>query len=61
MTRNDMPAPRKRKIYDLTCNDCAFERVVEGEIGDVLDVIEKHQAEHRKCDQHHIVDTVLRE
>lgn len=49
-----------QRVYNLRCNDCTFERVVVGEIGDVLDIIEGHQEEYRQGDELHIVDTELR-
>lgn len=54
-------AQPERPVYDLACNDCEFERVVEGEIGEVLDVIEAHHDEYRTPEERHIVDTELRE
>jgi len=56
-----MSASTDLRVYDLDCNDCSFEQVVRGDIGDVFDVIEAHQAEHRRPDELHIVDTALRE
>ena len=50
----------KQRDYDLACNDCGFQTVVEGTIMDVLDVIEDHQATFRQGDELHIMDTELR-
>jgi len=58
--RSDAGHRPAQGVYDLHCNDCGFERVVEGEIGEVLDVIEAHQAIHRTESERHIVDTELR-
>ena len=55
-----MPPSTEEGVYDLRCNDCTFERVVVGEIGDVLDVIEAHQVVCRDGNDLHIVDTELR-
>jgi uncharacterized protein YqgV (UPF0045/DUF77 family) len=60
--RSDEEATRpEQRVYDLACNDCAFERVVEGEIDEVLDVIEAHHDEYRTPTERHIVNTELRE
>ena len=54
-----MPCSPERRVYNLRCNDCTFERVVEGKVGDVLDIIEDHQEEYRQGKELHIVDTEL--
>lgn len=59
--RSEAGGRLERGVYDLRCNDCGFERVVEGPIGEVLDVIEAHQAANRTATERHIVDTELRE
>ena len=59
---DDATARTKRRRYDLRCNDCAFARVVEGDIYEVLDVIEAHHDECRSADEErHIVNTELLE
>jgi len=58
---DDATARSKRRRYDLRCNDCAFSRVVEGNVDDVLDVIEAHHDEYRSDQERHIVNTELRE
>ena len=58
---SDEAAPPSRRRYDLRCNDCAFERVVEGDIDDVLDVIEAHHDEYRSEEERHVVNTELLE
>jgi len=57
---DEATAPPRRR-YDLRCNDCAFARVVEGDVDDVLDVIEAHHEEYRSDGERHIVNTELRE
>lgn len=58
---DDATAQAERRRYDLQCNDCAFARVVEGNVDDVLDVIEAHHDEYRSPQERHIVNTELRE
>lgn len=31
--------------YELSCSDCSFTTIVEGDIDELFDVIESHQAE----------------
>lgn len=56
-----MPVSTNQRVYDLSCNDCRFERVVEGTIDDVFDVIENHHAAYRQGADLHIVNTELRD
>ena len=44
------------RAYELTCTDCAFTTMVEGDIDELYDVIEAHQDRMRNSPANHAVD-----
>ena len=42
--------------YTLNCVDCSFETTVEGDVFDVLDIIDIHQEEHAGDPFEHFVE-----
>lgn len=42
---DDARTDRTPLTYTVSCTDCAFETIVEGDTADVFDVIDDHEAE----------------
>lgn len=48
-------------LYELSCNDCAFEATVDGDLNEALEVANSHQEGHGFTRGDHFVDFELRE
>lgn len=48
--------PRTARTYELQCVDCDFERTFEGDVFEVLDVVDAHQEDNALNDGDHFVE-----
>lgn len=44
------------RTYELQCVDCDFERTFEGDVFEVLDVVDAHKENHELGDCDHFVE-----
>lgn len=54
------PLEEMSRTYDLTCTDCPFTTVVDGDTDDVYDAIDAHQAESTSQQADHFVTVEAR-
>lgn len=52
----DADDSRIDNTFELTCNDCPFERTITGTIDDVLDVADEHREAFSDRTARHFVD-----
>lgn len=46
-------------LYELSCNDCAFQATVDGDLNEALDVANSHQEKRGRTTADHFVNFEL--